>query len=188
MPDPLVWTIAADGAQPIVETYGFLTDIMGAWDGGEQRVRLRLIPLETLRFSVLAEDREARLAQSLIYAGHAQVIAVPLWQYGSRLTGSISIGASLLPIADAQEVPYRRSTDSGGYALVHRSAHDWELFEVASTSASGVTTSDVATKASASGSAVVYPARAARFWGDPEVAWLTPRVMAADLEFTGEQT
>ncbi len=187
MPDPTVWSVPAQGGSPISETYGFLTDIIESYNGYEQRVRLRQIALETFEFSILAEGAEAQLAQALIYGEHEAVMAVPLWQYGSRLTGSISIGGTLLPISDATEVPYRRSVDNGGFALVWRDAFTWELFEVGSTSGSGVATVDTATKAWAAGSALVFPARSARLSDRQELRWLSSRVLEARLGFTVEQ-
>lgn len=157
MPDPAVWTIEAN--QDVRESYGYLTDVMAGYDETEQRVSLRAVPLEGLEFSALATDaREAGLAESLIHALQDEAIVVPYWQYGSRLSGAVGIGASLLPIADALDVPYR----AAGYAVVWRDPYTWELFTVASTSGAGVATSDTATIAWASGSALVFPGRLMR--------------------------
>ncbi len=188
MPDPSVWTIPANGAEPVQESYGFLTEVLPSYNGHEQRVKLRAIPLERIEFGILADGREAQLAQSLIWGLHDEALVVPLWQYGSILSGSVSIGASLLPITDAADIPYRRSVDNGGYAVVWRDPFTWELFSVSSTSGSGVATSDTATANWASGSAYVFPARLARFADAPLVTWLNSRVLEARLKFTGEQT
>lgn len=188
MPDPNVWTIPANGIATVSETYGFKTQLIEAYSGFEQRQKLRSVSLESIEFSILAEDRAAELAQTLIYAGHDESLAVPLWQYGSRLTGNISIGASLLPIADALDVPYRRSSENLGLALVWQDEFTWELFSVSSTSGSGVATSDTATLGWTAGAALVYPARLARFDGDPEHRWLTTRVLEGRIKFTGDPT
>lgn len=187
MPDPAVWSVPANGADEVEESFGFLTDVLGSFGEREQRVRLREIALEQFEFSILAEGAEADLAQLLVYAA-PEPLAVPLWQYGSRLTGSVSIGGSLLPISDALDVPYRRSVDNGGYALVWKDAFNWELFEVSSTSGSGVATSDTATMNWASGDALVFPARSARFAGGPKLRWLTSNVLDGRLRFSVEQT
>jgi hypothetical protein len=169
------------------ETFGFLTDVITSFDEYEQRVRLREVALEALEFSILAEGFEAQLAQSLLYAA-PEPVAVPLWQYGSRLTGSISIGATLLPIADALDVPYQRSVDNAGLALVWKDAFTWELFTVLSTSGSGVTTVDTATRNWATGEALVFPTRLARFVDKPKLQWLTSTVLDGRLRFMMEQT
>jgi hypothetical protein len=187
MPDPTPWTIAANGAETVVETFGYLTSVIDGYDGAEQRVQLREVPFGSLEFSILAIDQEAPLAQSLIYGLHDEVLVVPWWQYGSRLTGAVSIGATLLPIADALDVPYRRGATTTDYALVIADAFNWELFVASGVLATGVQTSDTATKNWAAGSAMVYPARAARLSDAPAVRWLTPSILEARLKFTAEQ-
>lgn len=184
MPDPVVWSVPANGGEDVVETYGFMTDIMEAYSGYEQRARLRVIPQEGFEFSILADGREAQLVRSLIEGAHDEAMAVPLWQYGSRLSGAISIGATLLPITDAADVPYRRSADNGGYALVWSDPFTWELFSVSSASGSGVTTTDTATLNWAAGSALVFPARSARLNRESAIRWLTTRVVSARLQFS----
>lgn len=185
MPDPLVWSVDANGVDDIDETYGYLTDIIVAHSKAEQRSRLRVIALESIEFSVLAVGREAQLAESLIQAGQAQILAVPLWQFGSPLTADVAPGATVLPIADAQVVPYRRSTDNGGFAIVWRDPFTWELFGVSSTSASGVHVSDVAAGAWAAGS-YVYPARSARLVARQETPRPTSSVVAGRFRFSVE--
>lgn len=185
MPDPTVWTVPADGGATIVTRYGFKTDIIGpSYSGFEQRSRLRQISVEALEFSILSDGREAQLARTLLEGAHDEAMAVPMWQYGSRLSGAVGIGDVLLPITDAQQVPYRRSTDNGGYALVWKDPWTWELFSIASTSASGVTTSDTATRPWASGEAYVFPARSARLTNRQTVRRYTSRALAARLTFS----
>lgn len=187
MPDPVVWPIAANGAEDVKETYGFLTDVITSNDEREQRISLRVVPLESIEFSILAEDAESGLAESLLYATHDEVVAVPLWHYGSRLTAPVSIGASLLPIADALDVPYARSIDNPGLALVWRSYSTWELFTVSGTSGSGVATSDTAASDWAVGD-YVFPVRLGKLPTSPEVVWLSSRVLVGRLPFSFEQT
>jgi len=159
VPDPAVWSIEASGVDEVVETYGYLTDVLDGYNQREQRVKLRAVPVEALEFSVLCEDaRRSGLAESLLYGLQDDVLVLPLWQYGSRLTGDVNPGASTLPIADALDVPYR----AGGYAVVWRDPFTFELFSVNSTSGAGVLASDLAVGTWPAYSASVYPARLAR--------------------------
>jgi hypothetical protein len=185
---PAVWTVSADGSEAVTETFGFLTDVMRSYGGFEQREQLREVALETFEFSILSVGREAQLADGLIYGYHADAMIVPLWQYGSPLTAAVAPGDHLLPIADALSVPYRRSVDDGGYALVWHDAFAWELFEVSAAGAGGVTTVDAATAAWAAGFGYVFPARLARLTDRQSVRWLTSTVLQARLAFTAEQT
>jgi hypothetical protein len=184
VPDPTVWSVPANGADEVVETFGFLTDIIGpSYRGLEKRSRLRQIALESIEFSFLADGREAQLVRSLIEGEHEASLAVPLWQFGSYLSGAISIGGNLLPITDAGDVPYRRSPDNGGFALVWQDAFTWELFSISSTSGAGVTTSDTATRNWAAGSAIVFPARSARLAEKVALRWLNTRTVVGRFRF-----
>jgi hypothetical protein len=184
VPDPTVWSVPANGADDVIESFGFLTDIIGpSYRGLEKRSRLRQIALETIEFSFIADGHEAQLVRSLIEGEHESALAVPLWQYGSYLSSAIAIGASLLPITDALDVPYRRSTDNGGYALVWRDAFTWELFTISSTSGAGVATVDTAASNWAAGSAIVFPARSARLADKVALRWLNTRTVVGRLRF-----
>jgi len=179
----MVWTVPANGGESIVETYGFRTDILPGYDASEQRVRLRSLALESLEFAIEAQEaREAQLATSTIFAGQHEVIVLPWWQYGSRLMGAVGIGDQLLPIGDAQDVPYR----VGGDAVVWRDPFTWELFEVDSVSGAGVATVDLATIAWASGSALVYPARRVRLPDKVALSRITSRVLSGRVRYTAE--
>lgn len=185
-----MWTIPANGDASIVESYGFLTGIIDSWAGAEQRQRLRATSIEGFEFSILAEDREAALAQSLIYVAHDEIMAVPLWQYGSRLSAAIAIGGKLLPTTDAADCNYHNSSAANGtteYALVWKDPFTWELFECIATGGTGVTTFDAATRAWAIREALVFPCRRARLAAPPEVRWLSSRVIEGRLKFSAEQ-
>lgn len=180
-----MWSVPANGDETILERFGYLTDIIGpSYSGFEQRSRLRQIAVHSFEFSILSEGREAQLARMLIEGAHDEALVVPLWQYGSRLSGAVSIGANLLPIADAVDVPYRRSPDNGSFALVWKDAFTWELFAVASTSGGGVTTSDTATRNWAVNEALVFPARSARFMQRQGFKRHTARAASGRLTFS----
>lgn len=183
---PMAWTIEADGFETITETFGFKTDVIGARSSFEQRSKLRVVPIETLSFAFAAVERAAQIAESLIFAGSSEILAVPLWHLGSRLTGAVSIGGTLLPIADALDVPYRRSVDDPGLAMVWRDPWTWELFTVAGTSGAGVATSDASALGWANASALVYPVRLARITGRAAVSYLTANLLTGRLGFTVE--
>lgn len=179
-----MWTIAADGGESIVEGYGYSTDILSAYTNGEQRVQRRDVPLQTLEFGIVAlEAREGQLATSTIFGSQNKVIAMPLWQYGSRLVGDVAIGATLLPITDAVLIPYR----VGGYAVVWRDAFTWELFTVTATSGAGVATSDTSIALWKSGTAMVFPARRAMLPDRVSLKRDSTTILKGRVRFTMEQ-
>jgi hypothetical protein len=119
-----------------------------------------------------------------VFGTQDEVIGMPLGQYGSRLSGSISIGGSLLPITDAADVPYR----VGGFAIVWRDAFTWELFTVSGTSGAGVATSDTSAAAWASGSAIVMPVRTCRISDKSPLRWESSRYLSGRVRVSMEQS
>jgi hypothetical protein len=178
-----VWPISANAAESIVEGYGYSTDVIPAYINAEQRVSRRARALESLEFSILGYAREAQLASSLIFGLQDEAFVLPMWQYASRLSGTVNVGASLLPITDATLVPYR--TDE--YAVVWRDEFTWELFVVAGTDGSGVSTLDLALNQWNSGTAIVMPARLARMPDRVTIERPSARALASRIKFTMEQ-
>jgi len=184
MPDPTVWPVDANGGEPISETFGYLTDIIETYAGREQRICLRSVPLERYEFGILGiSARESALAAGIVFDSQDDVVAVPLWHYASKLTGTLSPGGSLISITDAQDIPYR----AGGLAIVWIDPFTWELFDVSGTSGSGVATSDVSVGTWPAGS-YVFPARRARLSDKASLRWETTRVLSGRLEWTMEQS
>lgn len=183
MPDPTVWPIEANGADPIVERFGYLTDVLATYTNREQRVCLRHVPLESYEFGILGvAARESELAAGLLYDASDELVAVPLWHYGSKLTSAVAPGGALLAIPDAADCPYL----AGGYALVWRDAFTWELFSVSGTSGAGVATSDTSAGSWAIGS-YVYPVRVGRLSDREALRWETSRYSSGRITWTMEQ-
>lgn len=183
MADPVVWSISANGGSTVAEEYGYLTDIMTAYVGAEQRHRLRAIPLRVLEFSILCKGREARLAQALLNSIQDEVVACPQWHFGSPLTSDVAPGATLLPITDALDVGYK----NGQYAIVWRDAFTWELFNLVSNSGSGLNvTGDAAVNSWPAGT-LVFPARSVRLQDKASVRWESSDVLSGLLRWTMEQ-
>jgi hypothetical protein len=179
----VVWPVPASTGT-FTESYGFLTDIMAGYNGREQRVALRAVPLETAEFAILAEGREAQLVRSLVYGGHVDVIGVPLWQYGQPLNSQMSIGVTVMSVTTAG-IPWQRIGTVGGYVLVHRGAFDYELFEIDVVNPSSIVVLDPAAKTWPIRTRV-YPTRLARLPEAPDLRWDTPDVAEGSLAFSME--
>lgn len=180
---PAVWSIESSGADEVVETYGFLTDVMAGYNTAEQRVSLRSVPVESLEFSFLCTDaRESGLAESLLFGLQDEVLVVPLWQYGGRLETDTLIGQQLFFFpGGATDVPYR----IGGYAVLWRDPHTYELFTVQTVDPNAIATVENATRDWPAGS-VIMPARLARVASRVGVRWATSTVLAGRPVFTAE--
>lgn len=178
-----MWTIEASGDGEVAETYGFLTDVMPGYNTAEQRVSLRAVPVESLEFSFLCTDaRQSGLADSLLFGLQDEVLAVPLWQHGSRLTSTTIVGAStFFTPDDPRDLPYR----VGGLAVLWRDPFTYELFTVSGVTSNSVTTSDTASVEWPTGS-VIMPARLARVASRVGVVRSTTGVLAGRPVFTAE--
>ena len=184
MPNPVVWSIQANGGEGITESYGYRTDVIPAYTNAEQRVHQRSVALEALEFGIAAvEARESQLATSIIFAKQADVLAVPLWQYGSRITADVIATATFLPIGDALVVPYRIP----GYAVLWRDAFTYELVTVIARDGTGLTLSAPGLASGWPASTLVFPARSGRLSDRVWVKRDSTRVLTGRVRFTMEQ-
>jgi len=173
---PAAWTLETDRS---IERVEYKTDILAGYDTREQRIRLGGGSIRRMELEIVAvEAREAQLAAGMVFSSQEEGIGVPLWQYGSRLASGISAGDVVVPIGDAELVPYV----ADGLAILWVNAFDWEVVNVASVSGAGVHLSLGVTQAWAVG-AWIYPARLARIVERLGVRWLSSAVLEGRLEF-----
>lgn len=89
----LPFTITPDWSDGLDEVFGYLTDVMVAYDTTEQRMQLREVPSRSISYTAMAlGPRESALLMALLYAWQGRAYGVPLWQRGSRLGFPIGPG------------------------------------------------------------------------------------------------
>ena len=89
----LPFTISPDWTDGVEESFGYLTDIMAAYDTTEQRMQLREVPTRQVSYSAMALDkRESALLMALLYAWQGRSYGVLMWQRAASLLASISSG------------------------------------------------------------------------------------------------
>jgi hypothetical protein len=99
---------------PVKETWEYLTDIITARDGSEQRISLRPQPRVQQDFEVAIITMKQRREQGRLLAKNIRVQSVvPLYQYGTNLTGSTSLGNTTIH-CDARKSQLR----AGQYAII----------------------------------------------------------------------
>lgn len=122
------WPFQPNGAYDLVERYGYLSEVLRARNGAEQRRALRRTASGGVSFTcTLLEARELQHAAALLEALAGQRIGVPLWQYGQRLSADCPEGSEALP-ADTATVPFY----ADGAAMLWRSPWLWELVWISS--------------------------------------------------------
>ena len=164
--------------EPHQTELGYLTAIMAAEDGTEQRVQLRVVATRAESFTVSAYDARAvaQLGPDVFRAPGARV-TVPCWPDASTLTAPASSGATAL-VCDATD----RGFTVGGYAVLWRSPTAHERVTIGGVSGGGLTVGALASDWPAG--ALVLPGRIGRLTNDLERSRENP--VMTDLPITVE--
>lgn len=94
MPDPIAWTYAAGGQ--VAERLQFLTDVMHAPTGAEQRRSGRLTPRINVQFDTMHSGKERRALEQLLSMYGAGEWLVPLIQDGAQVQTTAAAAATTI--------------------------------------------------------------------------------------------
>lgn len=92
---PTLWPYPARGV--ITERLEWLTDVLEASSGVEQRVALRAYPRRSFEHDMLLDGRDARTAENLLRGNGAGEWYVPVWMDREPLAATLSAGATSVP-------------------------------------------------------------------------------------------
>lgn len=145
-----------DWSSPIVERLEWLTDTNTAYDGTEQRVKLREWPRRAIEFAFGAGGRMARELQSFLYGRGATEFLVPIWTDGAQLQADVVAGALSVNVTTTG-FDYQ----VGAFLLIADNDGRFEAAEIAQKTASTVTLRQSFAATWPAG-CTVYPARRAR--------------------------
>jgi len=174
----LPWPFEPNLERPIRERYGYLTDLIEAHDGSEQRVRLRSVPVGAMGLTfLLRTPREAQLANAMLHGNLARPYGVPLWQFANRL-GAVLGPAALVATVETTGVPWR----AGDFAILWRDPFTWEVLTVASSSV-GSLTFVTGPAASWPVGTLLMPIVVGRLAEEQPFRWVGVAVGTADLDF-----
>jgi hypothetical protein len=95
----IVFSIRPDWSSGVLEVLEWASDVLIAWDGTEQRVRLRAHPRRSFEFSILADGVSAQALEALIYGWGGRSFCVPVWTDRSILASPILAGADTLNLS-----------------------------------------------------------------------------------------
>lgn len=177
------WTWRPDWARGISESLEWMTDVLEAEEGDEQRIGRRMTPRQTWSFTSTAVGVERQAMEAAIAGWGARTWALPLWPHGSDLKAAAIAGDAVLQAAGLS-----REFVAGGLALViGEDSMDSEVVEVESFTATTIVLRRGLSKPWPIGS-VVYPAKSARltdvaisrFTGDCSDAGVTFAVAVAN--------
>jgi hypothetical protein len=151
------WLWRPDWSAPMIERLDWLTNLLPAYDGTEQRVRLREFPRRTLEFAFSATGKMRRLFDSAVYDWGARQWAVPFWPDGLPLSAPISIGATSVAV----DTTTRDYHVGGLLMLLSDSGDAYEVAEISAVAAGTVSLARPLGLQWPAATTMVYPARVA---------------------------
>lgn len=114
---------------PLRERLLFLTDVLEAKDGTEQRVSLRLAPRQEFDLKLLREDGpERQKIDFLMFDWQSRVFGLPIWTEPAYVTSPITAGQTSVNVDDTTLADFR----ADGLAIVYESEDKFDALEVQS--------------------------------------------------------
>jgi hypothetical protein len=145
---------------PVKETLAFLTDIITALSGKEQRIALRKQPRQIFEVIYKLTTNERQRMQAFIMDWTDNVFGFPVWDEALELTAAVSSGATVYPVTNADEVDLRL----GGLAVIITDANTFDVITIDSLTATTITATDASVNAYPVGT-LIMPLRAATVLG-----------------------
>ncbi len=129
----VVWPYGPSWDTPVTETLQWLTNILRAYDGSEQRRALRTKARRSFSYQFKTmRDQSARM-ENLLWGWQNRVYALPVWTDKSKLTNDQS--ASL--VIDVATDTF--SFTAGGLAVIYQDSKLYEVVEILSVQPTSLT-------------------------------------------------
>lgn len=145
---------------PVKETLAFLTDIITALDGDEQRIALRKQPRQLFEVVYALDGNDRQRMQALLMDWTDSVFGFPLWHEKLSLTAAVSTGATQYNVAGADDVDLR----VGGLAIVFTNSTTFDVVKIVSKTDTLITVEDPSVNAYSLGTTLM-PLRSATIVG-----------------------
>jgi hypothetical protein len=151
---------------PLGETLEFLTDILVANNGEEQRVSVRKNPRQIFNSQYrIPEGHERRQLQNLIFTWHPRVFGVPVW-FEARYLGADAVATDTTITVDTPYADFR----AGSLAIVWKDYQTFDALEIASLTANSLTFTSGLTQPFTAEQTLIMPLRLASTRGTIKVA------------------
>lgn len=174
----VVFGYSPNWESPVVEKLEWLTDVMLAYSGDEQRVGLREYPRSGMSYSTMTFDkRQTSTLENLMFGWQSRTWAVPLWMDKQLLSSAVSAGASAIPCTTAG-YPF----SAGSVVILWTGYNTYEVCEVLSVGASSITLTLPLQSAWGVGTHL-YPARLGRMLPRQKFTRESDHHVTGDVEF-----
>ncbi len=174
----VVWSFRPDWSGGITERLTWLTDVLAAYDGSEQRMRLRDHARRGIEYAFMLSGHDARLLEALTFGWGARLYCLPVWWEADFLAAGVNAGTTQVTVTDAALKDYRE----GGLVVFWRDSGSCEAVEILSISGDTVTLKLPLSQAFPSG-ARVMPAVLARLDGETTYDHITDRMVQGRARF-----
>ena len=176
MTAPVPWTFAAGGE--FAEQLDFLTDVLPAITGPEQRRGLRTAPRTSIQFSGLDSGPARQQMEHLLHANGAGQWLVPWPMDRGDLQAPLAAGATSIPV----DTRWRHYRVGGPVLLLGATPRHWELVTVDAMDDTSITLADATAQAWPAGTAI-YPAALARLQAAPTLSRFTADAVPYQVRF-----
>lgn len=172
-----VFPFPPNWSTPVTETYEWKTEILRAFNGIEQRRRLRMSPRRSFEYSFAAAGEMASMLESYLWAWHDDYYALPVWVDVGVLTAGVNIGDTVIPVGTAQ-----LGFAPDEFAIIWYNPRLFEVVEIASVSTSGLVSKSGIAKTWPIGTRV-FPLILAHLPGSVQTQRLTSHVLTGTVSF-----
>ncbi len=177
-----IFSLYPNWDEGLIERYGYLTDVLAAYDDTEQRIQLRNEPIRGLAYKVnTTEARENALLEALLWGWQHRVYGVPWWMDIVRLTQAITAGNTTVYCTTTD-----RDFTAGGLVLIWKDAHAWEAFVIESVNGGQITITAPAQNSYAIAGTWVIPLRKGRLESTQAIKHLSNAFSELEVDFSME--
>jgi len=166
-------------AEPVRETFGYMTDILESFRGMEQRIQLREVPIGTITYAALLNElRDAQMAGAILFGNQARPFGVARWQFRAELAQD-AVPDDLLVYCDTTDIPF----EPGGLVLLWTDPYNWEAQTIESVEADQLVLSLGLRKAWTAGVTAVLPLVVGRLSEEEGLTWESLMMASTELTF-----
>lgn len=174
-----VWTIRPNWREPVLERLEWMTDVIEASDGNEQRRALRLSPRRSFEMTFNPFNADRSYFDLFLHRLGAEEFMVPLWHDQAKVNIALAAGVTAIPV----DTTYREFVAGGMALIVGADPHVFDAIEITAVTDTQITAGVGEVTRSWPAGARIYPLRRARLSDESMFAAITNRVGQATLEF-----
>ena len=174
----VVWSFRPNWSDGITERMEWLTDVLTAYDGTEQRVRLRSNARRVIEYAFAVEGNDARLLEALTFGWGGRLYCLPVWWEADFLPSGIAAGATSVTVTDAALKDYR----ADGLVVFLRDSEFHEAVEIKSVVDNTINLKLPLANSFPPGTRVA-PAVLARLAGETQYTHITDRIVTGRGRF-----